>query len=266
MNWTENMTVGEKFERLVEIVATLRNPGGCPWDREQTHESLLPYFIEEAYEVLEAVDDKNWTTLKEELGDVLLHLVFQADIARQNDEFEVGAVVDNIADKMVRRHPHVFGDESARAAFHAKKNWETTKHYEKKRESRLDGVPVNLSALIRAQRLQEKASYVGFDWDQVDGIWDKIHEELGEVRQAESTEVREHLEEEIGDLLFAVVNLARFYKIPAEDALRRTNRKFTDRFRLIEKEFKRQNKPIEEATLAEMDAVWDQIKAAEKKK
>ncbi len=259
------MTTGEKFERLVEIVATLRNPGGCPWDREQTHASLLPYFIEEAYEVLEAVDEKNITTLQEELGDVLLHLVFQSDIARQNDEFEIGAVIDNIADKMVRRHPHVFGNDLARAAFHAKKNWEAKKHHEKKRESRLDGVPVNLPALIRAQRLQEKASYVGFDWEQVGGIWDKIHEELSEVRQAESETTREHLEEEIGDLLFAVVNLARFYKIPAEDALRKTNRKFTDRFRLIEQELKRRGKPIEEATLAEMDAIWDKIKADPKK-
>ncbi|MFH1853013.1 MAG: nucleoside triphosphate pyrophosphohydrolase [Candidatus Neomarinimicrobiota bacterium] len=254
------MNIGEKFEELVKIVERLRSPGGCPWDREQTHASLLPYFIEEAYEVLEAVDGKNWPALKEELGDVLLHLVFQTDIARQGDEFEIGAVIDNISAKMIRRHPHVFGDESAQAAFHAKKNWEDTKHHEKKRESRLDGVPVNLPALIRAQRLQEKASYVGFDWDQVAGIWDKIHEELEELRQAESSEVREHIEEEIGDLLFSVVNLARFYKIPAEDALRKTNRKFTERFRLIEQELKRRGKPIEETTLAEMDAIWDKIK------
>ena len=255
------MTVGEKFEKLVKIVARLRAPGGCPWDQEQTHASLLPYFLEEAYEVIESVDDKKWNALREELGDIILHMVFQADIARQDDEFEMGAVLDGITDKMIRRHPHVFGDQAAEAAFHAKQNWETTKHEEKKRTSRLDGVPVSLPALIRAQRLQEKASYVGFDWDQVEGIWDKIHEELEEVRQAESSDIREHLEEEIGDLLFAVVNLARFYKIPAEDTLRKANRKFTERFRLIEEEFKRQGKPIEEATLAEMDAIWEDSKA-----
>lgn len=255
------MKTGEIFERLVEIVARLRGPGGCPWDQEQTHESLLPYFIEEAHEVLEAVDGKNWNALREELGDILLHLIFQADIARQNDQFEVDAVIDGISEKMVRRHPHVFDNQQAAAAFHAKKNWEAAKHKEKRRRSRLDGVPVSLPALIRAQRLQEKASYVGFDWDQADGIWEKIHEEIGEVRQAEDSDIRDHLEEELGDLLFSVANLARFYKIPAEDALRKTNRKFTERFRLIEEELKRRGKAIEETTLAEMDAVWDEVKA-----
>ncbi len=257
------MTVGEKFEKLVKIVERLRGPGGCPWDQEQTHASLLPYFIEEAYEVIEAVDHENWSALREELGDIILHMVFQADIAQQDNEFGMGAVLDDISDKMIRRHPHVFGDAGADAAFHAKQNWEATKHREKRRSSRLDGVPVNLPALIRAQRLQEKASYVGFDWDQVDGIWDKIHEELTEVREAESNEVRANLEEEIGDLLFAVINLARFYKIPAEDALRKTNRKFTDRFSQIEEELKRRGKPIEEATLDEMDEIWERIKKRE---
>ncbi|NQU28784.1 MAG: nucleoside triphosphate pyrophosphohydrolase [Candidatus Marinimicrobia bacterium] len=254
------MTVGEKFEKLVQIVERLRGPGGCPWDQEQTHASLLPYFLEEAYEVIEAVDQENWSALREELGDIILHMVFQADIARQDSEFEMGAVLDDISAKMIRRHPHVFGDSGADAAFHAKQNWEATKHREKRRASRLDGVPVTLPALIRAQRLQEKASYVGFDWDQVDGIWDKIHEELAEVREAESGEIQANLEEEIGDLLFAVINLARFYKIPAEDALRKTNRKFTDRFRQIEEELKRRGKPIEEATLTEMDEIWERIK------
>ncbi len=256
--------VGDKFEKLVDIVARLRGPGGCPWDREQTHASLLPYFLEEAYEAIEAVDNSDWKSLREELGDIMLHLVFQADIAEQDNEFKIESVLDEIADKMIRRHPHVFGDAAAEAAFHAKRNWETTKHQEKKRGSRLDGVPVSLPALIRAQRLQEKASYVGFDWDQVEEIWKKIHEELAEVRQAESAEIQEHLEEEIGDLMFAVVNLARFYKIPAEDALRKTNRKFTERFRIIEERLKRQGKPIEEATLAEMDAIWEETKAENK--
>lgn len=252
--------IGEKFEELVSIVRQLRAPGGCPWDREQTHSSLLPFFLEEAYEVIESVDDRNWNTLKEELGDILLHVVFQALISEENSLFTIADSLAIINKKLVRRHPHVFGDKKADAAFYAKQNWEAEKHKEKKRDSRLDGVPPNLPGLVRAQRLQEKASYVGFDWEKIEQVWDKVHEEILELKEAQSQGVKEHVEEEIGDVLFAMVNLSRYFKISAEDALRKTNNKFIRRFKRIEKELKKQGIPIEEASLVEMDAIWEEAK------
>ena len=170
--------IGDQFEELVEIVSKLRSPEGCPWDREQTNHSLLPYFIEEVYEVIESIDENNWDLLKEELGDVLLHLVFQASIAEDNENFQILDSLDNINKKLVRRHPHVFGDAKADAAFHAKQNWEAEKHKEKGRKSRLDGVPNTLPALIRAERLQQKASYAGFDWEKIEQVWEKVNEEI----------------------------------------------------------------------------------------
>ena len=162
-----NKSIGERFEELVTIVERLRAPDGCPWDREQTSASLLPYLLEETYEVIESVDDKNWEVLKEELGDLLLHVVFQASIATDSERFNINESLKIVNEKLVRRHPHVFGDTKADAAFNAKQNWEAEKQKEKKRESRLDGVPVNLPGLVRAQRLQEKAAYVGFDWEKI---------------------------------------------------------------------------------------------------
>ena len=209
-----------KFEELVKIVQRLRAPDGCPWDREQTNASLLPFFLEEVYEMIESVDNENWPELKEEVGDLLLHAVLQAVIAAENDHFTIEGSIKNINEKLVRRHPHVFGDAQADTTFHAKQNWEAAKHEEKNRKSRLDGVPVTLPALIRAQRLQQKASYAGFDWDKVEEVWAKIHEEIQELKEAQSNSSKNHIEEEIGDVLFAVVNLARFLDIPAEDALR----------------------------------------------
>ncbi len=255
--------IGKKFEELIAIVRDLRAPGGCPWDREQTNASLLPYFLEEAYEVIESVDDGKWDTLKEELGDILLHVVFQALISEENNLFTLSDSLTGINKKLVRRHPHVFGDKKANAAFMAKQNWEAEKHKEKKRDSRLDGVPPNLPGLVRAQRLQEKASYVGFDWDKVEQVWDKVHEEIQELKEAQSQGVKEHMEEEIGDVIFAIVNLSRYFKISAEDALRKTNKKFIRRFRRIETELKKQDIPIEEATLVEMDAIWEEAKKDE---
>lgn len=252
--------VGKKFEELVRIVKILRAPNGCPWDREQDNASLLPYFLEEAYEVIESVDNKDWKTLKEEIGDILLHMVFQADIMEEKNEFSISEALGGINDKLVRRHPHVFGDKTADAAKSAKQNWEEVKHQEKKRKSRLDGVPTNLPALVRAQRLQEKASYAGFDWDLVEQVWDKVHEEILEVKEAQSEGAKDHIEEEIGDVIFAVVNLARFLGIPAEDALRKTNKKFTDRFAKVEAELKRRGKEVEESDLEEMDAIWESVK------
>ena len=256
----DKQQAAEKFINLLEIVETLRGPDGCPWDKEQTNESLLPYFLEEAYELMESVDRKDWDTLREELGDIMLHVVLQAQISSENSGFNVSDSLDILNEKLVRRHPHVFGDKKADAAFHAKQNWEAAKHEEKNRKSRLDGVPMALPALVRAQRLQEKASYAGFDWEKVEEVWDKVHEEIQELKEAQIKNTREHIEEEIGDVLFAIVNLARFLKFPAEDALRKTNQKFTSRFFQVEEELERRGKTVENSTLEEMDEIWDAVK------
>ena len=205
--------IGNQFEELVKIVSKLRSPDGCPWDREQTNHSLLPYFIEEVYEVIESIDENNWDLVKEELGDVLLHIVFQASIAEDDENFQILDSLDNINKKLVRRHPHVFGDAKADAAFHAKQNWEAEKHKEKGRKSRLDGVPNTLPALIRAERLQQKASYAGFDWEKIEQVWEKVHEEILELKEAEASGKKQDIEEEIGDLIFAIVNLSRHLTI-----------------------------------------------------
>ncbi len=249
-----------KFEELINIVKRLKAPDGCPWDREQTNASLLPFFLEEVYEVIESVDNENWSELKEELGDILLHVIFQAVLAEENGHFSIEDSLVNISEKLVRRHPHVFGDAQADEAFHAKQNWESAKHKEKNRQSRLDGVPKTLPALIRAQRLQQKASYAGFDWDEVEQVWDKIHEEIQELKEAQSNSAKEHISEEIGDVLFSVVNLARFLDIPAEDALRKTNQKFTERFAQVEAELKKRGKTVEDSSLEEMDEIWNAVK------
>ena len=259
----DKQLVAKKFIKLLEIVETLRGPDGCPWDKEQTHESLLPYFLEEAYELMESVDCGDRQTFQEELGDIMLHVVLQAQISRESLGFDVSDSLDTVNEKLFRRHPHVFGEKKADASFHAKQNWETAKHEEKKRESRLDGVPTALPALVRAQRLQEKAAYAGFDWDKVEKVWDKVHEEIQELKEAQTENIKEHIEEEIGDLLFAIVNLARFLKLPAEDALRKSNKKFTERFSLVEKEFKKKGKNLEESTLDEMDEIWNVVKKHE---
>ena len=255
--------VGNQFEELVKIVSELRAPNGCPWDREQTNQSLLPYFIEEAYELIESVDEKNWENVKEELGDLLLHVVFQGSIAEQDGKFQLVESLLTVNKKLIRRHPHVFGDAQADEAFHAKQNWEAAKHKEKGRDSRLDGVPKNLPELVRAQRLQQKASYAGFDWDKVEQVWEKIHEEILELKEAQLSNNKKHVEEEIGDVIFAVVNLARFLDISAENSLRKTNKKFINRFKKIEEGIKEQGKEIDDATLEEMDAIWNKAKRNE---
>lgn len=256
--------LGQRFEELVAIVKRLRSPGGCPWDREQTAASLLPFFLEEAYEVIESVDEADWESLKEELGDILLHVVFQAGIAEDEDRFRLAETLKTVNAKLIRRHPHVFGEVEAKVPREAKRNWEAAKQAEKSRMSRLEGVPANIPALVRSQRLQQKASYVGFDWEKVEEVWDKIHEEIGELKEAQAAGRKEHLEEEIGDVLFAIVNLARFLDISAEDALRKTNKKFVRRFQQVEEELKKRGKKVEESTLEEMDSIWNAIKAEEK--
>ena len=248
------------FLKLIEIVEKLRGPDGCPWDKEQTHESLLPYFLEETYEVIESVELKDWDTLKEELGDIMLHVLLQAQIATEKSKFSIEDSLENINKKLIKRHPHVFGNKKVNKSYQAKKNWEVIKHTEKKRLSRLDGVPKSLPALTRAQRLQQKASYAGFDWDNVEDIWEKIHEEINELKSAQESGNMENFKEEIGDVLFSVVNLSRFFDIPAEDMLRATNQKFTFRFQKIEKELKAKGKKLENSTLDEMDEIWEKSK------
>ena len=254
----------EQFIKLLNIVEKLRGPDGCPWDKEQTPASLLPYFLEETYEVIESIDQSNWDNLKEELGDVMLHIALQAQISKEEGRFTIFDSLVNINKKLVHRHPHVFGDEKADMASHAKKNWEAIKHEEKKRESRLDGVPLALPALTRAQRLQEKASYAGFDWDNIDKVWGKLDEEIDELREADQIKSRSNLEEEIGDVLFSVVNLARHLKLDSEDLLRKANAKFVNRFKAIEKELAKRGKTVDEAKLDEMDELWNKIKIQEK--
>ena len=251
----------EQFIKLLEIVEKLRGPDGCPWDKEQTPTSLLPYFLEETYEVIESIDQGNWDNLKEELGDVLLHVALQAQISKEEGRFTIFDTLVNINKKLVDRHPHVFGDEKADIASNAKKNWETIKHEEKKRKSRLDGVPLALPALTRAQRLQEKASYAGFDWDNINRVWEKLDEEIDELREADKSKDISDLEEEIGDVLFSVVNLARHLKLDSEELLRRANSKFINRFKAIEKELVNRGKKIDEVKLDEMDEIWDKIKS-----
>ena len=255
--------VGNQFEELVKIVSELRAPDGCPWDREQTNQSLLPYFIEEAYELIESVDEKNWENVKEELGDLLLHVVFQGSIAEQDGKFQLVESLLTVNEKLISRHPHVFGDAQADEAFHAKQNWEAAKHKEKGRDSRLDGVPKNLPSLVRAQRLQQKTSYAGFDWDKVEQVWEKIHEEILELKEAQLSNNKKHIEEEIGDVIFSVVNLARFLDISAENSLRKTNKKFINRFKKVEERIKEQGKEIDDATLEEMDSIWNEAKRNE---
>ena len=252
--------IGNQFEELVNIVSRLRAPDGCPWDREQTNHTLLPYFVEEVYEAIESIDDGDWDLVKEELGDILLHIVFQASIDEDEKNFQIIDLLDNINKKLINRHPHVFGDAKAEAAFHAKQNWEAEKHKEKGRESRLDGVPNSLPSLIRAQRLQQKASYAGFDWEKIEQVWGKVNEEIIELKEAEISGNNQHIEEEMGDLLFAIVNLSRHLNISSEDALRKTNQKFIRRFKKVEEGIKAKGKKLNEASLEEMDSIWNEAK------
>jgi MazG family protein len=251
----------KELQRLQEIIIKLRAPDGCPWDQKQTSESLIPYLIEETYEVVEAIENGNAADLKSELGDLLLHIVMQTRIAEEKDSFNLKDSVNSICEKLIRRHPNVFGDENSREGRlnDAHKNWEKVKQSEG-RKSWIDGVPKNLPGLIRAQRIQEKASNVGFDWNDVGPALDKFHEEVDElVVEWEAGNVR-RAKEEYGDVLFSLVNVARLMKIDSETAMRQAVDKFDSRFRALEKVFENEGKDIETATLEEMDEVWDRIK------
>ena len=252
-----------KFGELVEIISKLRSPGGCPWDIEQTSRSLIPFFIEEVYEVIEAIDNEDWTAVKEELGDVMLHLIFQALIAEEQNKFNIKDSIDTVSKKLVKRHPHVFEKEVVNTSFRANQNWETEKHKENNRKSRIDGVPAALPSIIQAQRLQQKASYVGFDWEDSKDVWNKINEELEELKIAEKNGDINDIESELGDVIFSLVNLARFLDISAENALRKTNAKFKNRFRYIESIIEEKGKKFEETELNELDKHWKEAKGKE---
>ncbi len=245
------------FQAFVDITKRLRKE--CPWDREQTHDSIKHALIEETYEVVDAIDDANWDELKKELGDLLLHVVFHSNIAEENNEFTINEVIQGISDKMVRRHPHIYGDAEAGSASQVKQNWEKIKLSEG-RESIIDGVPRHMPALLRAHRLQDKASKVGFDWKKPEDAWKKVDEELIELKESLATGNPKEIEAEYGDLLFALVNYSRFIHVNPENALGTTIDKFITRFHYIEKRLKEMNKDIHNSTLEEMDALWDEAK------
>lgn len=246
-----------KFNEFVEIVKRLRKE--CPWDREQTNDSIKAATIEEAYEVVEAIEKKNYTDLKNELGDLLLHVVFHTIIASETQKFKIDDVINSIQEKLIRRHPHVFGEVKVSGSEEVKKNWETIKLVEG-RNSILDGVPEMLPALQRAHRLQEKAAKVGFDWEKKEDVWKKVIEEVEEMHHSEGEGNYDKLEDEIGDVFFALVNYSRFLGVNPENALRRTNSKFIRRFSYVESKIKDLGKKLADSNLQEMDKYWEESK------
>jgi len=260
---TDNLSLNDQLNRLISIVKTLRGPSGCEWDRAQTSESLSPYFLEEAYETIEAIYEGDQNTLKEELGDLLLHIVFQADIAEEKELFNLADSLKNICDKLERRHPHVFGNVIVESVRDIKQNWEEIKLKEG-RKSLMEGLPKTLPALLLARRIQERASQVGFDWDQIDAVWEKVHEELDELKEAPKISDEAAINLEFGDLLFSLVNLSRFLNINPEKALNATSRKFVKRFQYIENELNGKKQQLKDTSLEEMDKLWNEIRSADK--
>jgi tetrapyrrole methylase family protein / MazG family protein len=267
-------TTGEKFERLVQIMATLRGPDGCPWDKEQDFNSLKPMLVEEVYEVLEAVENNDFDGIAEELGDLLLHVVFHAHLGKETGHFDINTVIDKISEKLIRRHPHVFGNETAGTADEVIKNWEAIKAKEKEQKlksrtpeqrSLLEGIPSKLPAIHEAHQISSRAARVGFDWPDIEGIFDKLQEEVRELKDVISAEAddkrRERLEDEIGDILFVIINISRYLKIDSESALKRTNRKFKSRFQYMEGELAKQGKALDQTPLEEMEALWQKAKS-----
>ena len=259
------------FSELVAIMARLRGPGGCPWDREQTHATLKPYLLEETYEALEAIDAEDDAELCKELGDVLLQVVFHAQIAAEEGRFDIEAVGQAIVDKLIRRHPHVFDDANADGADEVLRRWEQIKKQERREQgeaapSLLDGIPKHLPALMRAQRIQARVARQGFDWDDINGALDKVEEEFTEVRKAWETGGDAAVEEEFGDLLFSLVNASRFLNVDPEQALRSAVAKFERRFRALEETVHARGEEVAAFSLAALDEIWDEVKAREKAK
>ena len=296
-------TTGERFERAVSIMARLRAPGGCPWDREQTFDSIKPYTLEETYEVLEAIDARDWGELKDELGDLLLQVLFYAEMAAEEKHFTIDSVLDRLSNKLVDRHPHVFGEVKAETSGEVVRNWQALKAEEKKKraeeeggasakhgdpESVLHGVSSAVPALMEAYKISSRVAHVGFDWPNIEGLFDKLHEETEELKQnlreypepgpqPQSSrdvasargvkvpeELRVRLEDEVGDLLFVLVNIARYLSLDPESALRKTNRKFRRRFEYLEERLRAQGRKPQNASLAEMESLWQESKQLEK--
>jgi ATP diphosphatase len=290
----DNENTGSKFERAVEIMARLRAPGGCPWDREQTFDTIKPYTLEETYEVFEAIDNRDWSELPGELGDLLLQVLFYAEMAREAGYFNINDVLDRLSTKLIDRHPHVFGDVEAKTAHEVVKNWERLKVEEKNRktagtadnngnpESILRGISHAMPALLEALKISKRAAGVGFEWPTIDDLFGKLDEEAHELQEnlaklpvlpspgkgtagARGQKIPEQLqsriEDEVGDLFFTVVNIARYLNVDPEQSLRRTNRKFRERFEAMEREAQRKNKRLEELTLEEMEELWQKSKS-----
>ncbi|MEA5113933.1 MAG: nucleoside triphosphate pyrophosphohydrolase [Geobacteraceae bacterium] len=254
------------FEKLMELMRRLRGPGGCQWDAEQSHESLKRYLLEETYEVIEAIDAGSSHMLKEELGDLLLQVVFHSTIAEENGEFTTGQVLELLCDKLIRRHPHVFAGLEVDDIDELVANWERIKKSEKgdERRSALSGVPYHLPALLRAQKITEKAARVGFDWDNVEPVFAKVLEELKELEETLFSDDQEKMEAELGDLLFAIVNLGRFLSLNPEDALRKTIARFMRRFSHVEDSLHGRGRKLQDASLQEMDELWEEAKLKER--
>jgi MazG family protein len=288
-------TTGERFERAVSIMARLRGPGGCPWDREQTFDSIKPYTLEETYEVLEAIDNRDWDELPGELGDLLLQVLFYAEMARDKGKFSIDEVLDRLCTKLVDRHPHVFGEVKAETSSEVLRNWQALKAEEKKKkagdnnndsipaESVLAGVSTAMPALMEAYKLSSRAAQVGFDWPDMDGLFEKLQEETEELQQglkefpapgprpqgrgvagASGQQVpealRQHLEDEVGDLFFVLVNIARYLSLDPESALRKTNRKFKRRFQWMEAQLRASGRAPQQASMTELESLWQQAK------
>ena len=249
--------VADSFERLVAIMDELREK--CPWDQKQTIETLRPLTIEETYELGDAILDGDYKGIKEELGDLLLHIIFYAKIGAEKQAFTLTEVIETISEKLIRRHPHIYGDVQVNNAEDVKKNWEQIKMQEGKK-SVLSGVPASLPAVVKATRIQEKVKQVGFEWDNKEDVWKKVEEEMGELHEAIAENNTAHIEEEFGDVLFSLVNYARFLQIDAESALEKTNKKFIHRFTTMEKEAQTLGKNLDEMSLVEMDELWNDIK------
>jgi len=256
---------GAGFQRLVEIMARLRAPDGCPWDREQSFDSIKKYTLEETYEVLDAIDRRDWTDLRDELGDFILQAVFYAQMASEEGHFGIADSLDAINEKLIRRHPHIFGEETAQTGTQVLKRWNEIKAEERKlkpekSQGLLDTVPRALPALVEAQQITSRAAGVGFDWENPGQVLEKLHEEVAEFEAARSSASLDQMEDELGDLLFVLVNLARFVKVDPEQALRRTNAKFRHRFGHIERRLEEQGRKVSGTTIEELEALWQEAK------
>lgn len=247
--------------RLVKIMDELREQ--CPWDRKQTIHTLRPLTLEETYELTDAITDENWQGIKEELGDIMLHLLFYSRIGREQEKFTLDEVINGVCEKLIYRHPHIYGDVKVNDEEDVKRNWEKLKMKEGKgKTSVLAGVPPSLPAVVKATRIQEKAKQVGFEWENKEDVWKKVEEEIGELKEAIAMESQEKIDEEFGDVLFSLVNYARFLQVDAEGVLERTNKKFIHRFQQMEAIAAATGKKLQDMTLEEMDAIWNEVKKA----